>query len=360
MRAAIFITIAAIIIVAFSCSNERGGFFSRLLKGGGSGVPVTVESVVSDESPEIISVSATIDPAETVDIPAPADVTVERILVADGDRVNAGDPVARISEDEINNRLTRLRSDMRDAQATLEKDSYVMRNRDRLLEEERIDRQQYEALDGQVAADEANVDKIKQDISKLEAKIGNTVITTPLGGIVSRRSSPTVSQAGAPLLSITRINPATATFRLKSEQTTIVKTGMPAKVILPVSGTEPVEGTISSVDPKIDPADRTFAVQVQVPNAQGFFKSGMRVEVDFEGPKMRRTYLIPRDALIRDQRDYFVYTVSKGVAHKVQVIPERMSGSQIEISRGLSDEDMVVVRGQDKLAEGTVVDIWRK
>ncbi|MFA5812566.1 MAG: efflux RND transporter periplasmic adaptor subunit, partial [bacterium] len=178
--------------------------------------------------------------------------------------------------------------------------------------------------------------------------------------IVSRRASPTVAQAGMPLMSVTRIDPAVATFRLKPEEAATLKQGAAVRVIMPASGGEPIDAKVSSVDAQADPVDKTVAAHAQVPNAQGFFKPGMRVEVEFDGPKMQRTYVIPRDALIRDQRDYFVYTVSQGAAHKVQVIPVRTSGEQVEISRGIKDEDMVVVRGQDKLAEGTVVDIWGK
>ena len=43
-----------------------------------------------------------------------------------------------------------------------------------------------------------------------------------------------------------------------------------------------------------------------------------------------------------------------------RVIPSETVGTQVEIVRGLKDDDLVVVRGQEKLAEGTVVDFGKR
>lgn len=360
MKAAILTAIAAIVLVIFSCSNERGGFFSKMFGGGGTGVPVTVESVVPRESSEIISVPATIEAPETAEISTPQDVSIERVLVTDGEHVNAGDSLARISEDELNMRLSKLRSDLREAQLSLEKNSYLFRNRDRLLEEDRIDQSQYENLEIQVQMDESIINQVKQEISKLETKLTDLIIKAPIAGVVSRRAASITGQTNQPLLSIIKSDPASVLLHLKPQEAAFIKTGLPIKVKIPASTIEPAEGKISSVDAQMNPSDQTLAAHAQVANTQGFFKAGMRVDVEFKGSRIQSVYLIPRNSIIHDDRNYFVFTVAKGVAHKVQVLPSNITDKYVEISRGLKDDDMVVVRGQEKLTDGTAVDIWKK
>jgi HlyD family secretion protein len=59
------------------------------------------EPVVRGEVVETIAAAATLEPANRVTVTAPAAGVVEQVLVADGDRVAAGDPLVRISSEAI-------------------------------------------------------------------------------------------------------------------------------------------------------------------------------------------------------------------------------------------------------------------
>ena len=120
-----------------------------------------------------------------------------------------------------------------------------------------------------------------------------------------------------------------------------------------------VDGSVTAVDTKIDPEVGTFTASASIPNPDGIYKAGMRAQIEFENPVRRQVFVVPDVALIKEGRSFFVYTVKDGVAHRVQVIPEQTRGRYVEIMRGLKEDDMVVVRGQDKIKEGTKVDIWR-
>jgi len=56
----------------------------------------------------------------------------------------------------------------------------------------------------------------------------------------------------------------------------------------------------------------------------------MPAEVEFKSGEKQRMYLIPDEALIRERRRYFVYTVLNGVAHKVEVVPKEKIGDQMK------------------------------
>jgi len=313
------------------------------------------------ERAQEIKAPATLEASESMDITSPDELTVERVNVAEGDQVNAGDALLRTSEQEAASKIARLRTDSKDAQATLEKNRYLLKNRDRLLEEGRIDRTQYDGLDTDVQSSEAAADKLQQQITRLEDHSGAITITSPTAGVVGKISIQAGSNvpAGRAMMSITRVDPLIAPFRLPSQNATAVKPGMAVRVKFPELGGE-IAGKVTTVGTELNAEDNTFMVKAAVPNTGGRYKIGMRAEVVFTSTDKQRFFVIPEEALIKQRQAYFVFTVAKGIAHRVQVIPNETQGSRVEIARGLAEEDLVVVKGHDKLTDGAVVDIWGK
>lgn len=361
MKVGILIAIALAVFVAFSCSNEEGGLISRLLKGGESGVPVTVESVGTRDKAQKFSATGLVEGAENAEVSLPQEAIVERFTVEAGDRVEAGEQLGRLSEDELNFKIVSLRSELREAQSKLEKDSYLMRNRDRLLEEERIDQDQYDKLEGDVQTDETTVERLNQDIARLEDALGSTALRAPISGIVTKRnaSAGTVIPAGTPILTISRIDPSIVVFSLPAERSSIMRPGKKVKVTFPALSGRRAEGTVTAVDTAIDPDAGTFKVRASIPNPDGIYKSGMRADIEIEDPVKQQVFVVPEVAIIKEGRSFFVFTVEGGAAHKVQVIPNQTRGRFVEITRGLAEDDLVIVSGNDQIKEGTKVDIWR-
>lgn len=360
MKNLILAAAGVLLIVAFSCSNEGGGFFAKFLKGGGSAVPVTVESVVLEERTPDISVPAVLETADSIEVASPEEAVIEQVLVTDGALVNADDALVKLSEQDVQFRLSKLRSDLKDAKATLEKNTYLFKNRDRLYEEGKIDRGQYDNLEAEVQSNEAAAEKIQQSVTKMEERAGPNTITSPISGVVGKISVAAGSQvtAGRMLMTVSKSDPIYASFKLSSANAKSVRAGMVVKVRLLDLGGEDALARIMNVGTELDPADNTFGVRAAISNPAGHLKAGMRAEVVFTSSDRQRIFIISEDALIRERRAYFVFTVVKGVAHKVQVIPNETVGSRVEIQRGLNEDDIVVVKGHNNLAEGTVVDIW--
>ncbi len=353
------IAAGAVILVVFSCSNEGGGILDNLLKGSKSAVPVTVANVAVVERQRTIDVPTTLEPSDEMVIKLPQEATIERLLVAEGDLVESGDRLFTISETDLTLQLARLRADLKEAQAALEKNQYFLNNRDRLLDEGRIDRNQYDNLEAEVDGAEAEVEKIQLEITGLEDRQGTPTITAPISGTVGNIAvaNGATAAADAPILTIVATDPMIATFRLGSHETTAVRPGQSVSLRITDLGGERMSGRITAVGSALD-AEKRFEVKASVPNRVGYLKAGMTAQMEFRSDRKQRLYMIPEEALIRDRRRYYVFTVIKGAAHKIQVLPSETRGSRVEIAKGLREDDLVVVKGHDKLTEGAVVDIW--
>ena len=361
MRTAIGIIIGAAILVIFSCSNEGDGFLAGLLKGGGGGVPVTVESVLVEERQKDLTISASVEPGESIEVSLPDEVVVERVLVTEGQAVSAGAELVRLSEADLSAKLGRMRTEAREAQANFERDSYFSKNKDRLLAEGRIDQTQYDNIDGEVEKEEAGLEKIRQDLAKMEERAASPSVTSPIAGVVAKvNTAPGLATpAGRPIVTIAKSDQLSISFRLPANYASVARAGQTVKVRFAESG-ETADARITSVGTEIDPGDNTFQVKASVASPAARFKPGTRVEAQVPTSERQRIFIVPEEALMRERGAVFVFTVDKKVARKVQVLPSDTKGNRVEIARGLKEDDIVVVRGQDKISDGTAVDIWKK
>lgn len=347
------------LIVLASCGSESGGFLSRLLSGGRRAVPVVVENVSVSDFAQTFKAQALVEAPKGFDVTMAEDAVIERMIVSKGVSVNVGDPLFILSEVSAQKKLAKIRSDLRDAQDELQKNQYMVKNRDRLLEEGKIERAKFDSIEAETEAVQAKVEKLNADLAKAEEGGGSNTVASQQSGVVTSIGASDGSDvfAGMPIVSIARMDPISITFKVPSSQATSVRVGMPVSARFPDLNSEAIAGSISYVGNEIDPSDNTFQVKASIPNSANRLKVGMAAEVEISSPQRQRYFVIPSRALIKDRNRYFVFTVIKGVAHKVQVVPNEPVGERAEIVRGLMEDDLVVMRGQEKLVEGATVDI---
>lgn len=114
--------------------------------------------------------------------------------------------------------------------------------------------------------------------------------------------------------------------------------------------------TITAVIPAADPASRRQRVRVQLENPPKELLAGMATTGRLEIPSNLPSFVIPRDALTRQQNQWLVFTVADGKAKPIKVEMVADMGDKVaiyddELHRGQS----IVLRGGDGLVAGAVV-----
>lgn len=356
-----FFLVFSLILMTLSCREGQRSWLSRFFKGGGSAIPVAVENVVVDERAVTIILPVTLSPSDQIEVRLPNEAHIERVFVKPGDTVKEGDMLCRLSAEDYNLRLAALRAEMKEQQSNLEKNTYFLRNRDRLIEEGRITQDQYDALENEVEQNESTIEKLRTQIAEAEARVGEVSVNSPISGVIQARyASPgLVITENKPLFVIARINPLAITFTLAPYEARMVKAEMPVTIRFRDLPGESLNAKIDSVGAKINPETSRFDVRVLLPNPNGVYKLGMVGQVEFESAEKQKFFTVSGEAIITDGRRHFVYTVSMGKAHRIPVKIREIKDGKAQIVEGLMDNDIVVVKGKDQLKEGTVVDIWR-
>ncbi|GAA4450988.1 efflux RND transporter periplasmic adaptor subunit [Nibrella saemangeumensis] len=117
-------------------------------------------------------------------------------------------------------------------------------------------------------------------------------------------------------------------------------------------------GTIQTIDRAVDPQTGTLRVRLNFPNPEGQLKAGLNGNVRVKNNTGSQQLLIPYKAVTEQMSEYFVYVVgdSSKVTQKKVTLGTRISDKVI-VKDGLTEGDLVVTEGTQKIREGAVVKV---
>lgn len=188
----------------------------------------------------------------------------------------------------------------------------------------------------------------------------NTVLVSPISGVVTARNYDPGDMSGSqPILTVGQITPTVkALIQVTENDLTLVRRGMEAQVKFDAFADRVFRGTVSRIYPTVDPATRTFGVEITIANPDGLIKPGQfaYVTLDFG---QRSNVVVPDRAVVKQtgSGNKFVYVLSGGkVSFNLVELGRRIDDSY-EIISGVADGDTVVISGQSRLADGVEVGI---
>ena len=121
-----------------------------------------------------------------------------------------------------------------------------------------------------------------------------------------------------------------------------------------------VPGRVTRVSPTIDPENGTFKVTIAIGNSRNHkLRPGMFAVIRIRTAVRGRALLIPRQAVLGDEEDRFVYVVAKGRAERRKIVLGAVSGENVEVRAGLRHAHRVVVAGQHRLRPGAAVKVLK-
>jgi membrane fusion protein (multidrug efflux system) len=120
------------------------------------------------------------------------------------------------------------------------------------------------------------------------------------------------------------------------------------------------EGTVESIDTRVDPISRTLTVRALVPNAEYLLRPGMFLRVELLRHDVT-ALMVPEQAIVPEQSRQFVFVVGEGgMVAKRQVRIGRRRPGQVEVVDGVAAGEDVVVEGTQKAQDGARVQIIRR
>lgn len=278
-----------------------------------------------------------------------------------GDRVAAGDVLARLDPEDLAGNTRAAAASLTAAEVNLT----TARNtadRVRSLSERNVaPAAQLEQAEQALSAARSAVDQARARLESARDAEGYAVMSAPISGVVSAvRATPgAVVAAGDPILTLSSENDLEATIDLTEAQLQGVDRGTECLIWRDRETEEPVRGHVSRISPVADRQTRTRRVYISLPPGSGF-RLGSLIRVR-RAADAAAALTVPVEALVaRSPGDSAVWIVRRtgpdaATVALQPVVTGGQAGARVEVTQGLAPGDEVVVRGVNSLTEGQQV-----
>ncbi len=373
------ILIAIVLIMVFGSITVVNGvrFFTRrsMDETRAERIPVQVTEARFENLKWTLEQMGDIRPTIEVDVyPKVPGKIIERLLVEKGDFVKKGTVIAALEDNAIKAQLEEARAVVDSAKASLkqveanleviEKDRLRLEN---LYEKRAIATQRLDHIEAEHKAmlaarnfAEAQVKRAEAGLKQLGILHKDHQIYAPINGFVSARYADrgAMSSLLQPIIRISNEKELKVVTTVTERDFPHIGKGMKAEMRVDAFPYKVFTGCVSVVNPTIDPATRTGEVEISIPNRELVLSSGMFAHIIIHLGE-RRALAISRDALnkLPGTGNYYVYVVGDGKAVLKNVRIGLGDNNNVEIIKGLKAGEKVVVRGQNRLKDGSPVAI---
>lgn len=223
-------------------------------------------------------------------------------------------------------------------------------------------------LDGtrpeQIEAARAQYQQALATVQLYQAQLQNYRLLSPLNGVVTELKLDPGSFVGPPnaVLSLAENARPEIELFLPERELPRVQPGQKIRVYTSGQGDKPLIAQLSEISPVVNPQTRLVKLTARLDRGSAV-RSGMLLDCEIVLQEKPTALTIPAEALIREDKGTYVYTVNTGQTGKVSTVTAKavITGLRtpevVEIRQGLSPQDQVIVKGSSYVRPGDKVQI---
>lgn len=273
---------------------------------------VTAQSL---ELTQTVGISGSVEALQTAAVKARTAGEIQGLSKREGDEVKAGEVLARIDSTEAQ---ARVRQAAQQAESALAQVSIARRatdNNQALVRQGFISATALETSNNNLAAAEANHRAALAALDIARKSLADTTLRSPLNGQVSARLVQNGERVGIDtrVFDVVDLSAFEMEAAISPADAVTVRVGQPA--VLRVEGLpDPVQATVSRINPSVQAGSRSVLVYLRVPAApgmrQGLFAQGHLVTGSV------KAIAVPTSAVRNDKPQPYIQIVREGaVAH---------------------------------------------
>jgi membrane fusion protein (multidrug efflux system) len=322
---------------AMAAQGGRGG-------PGGQMPPVAVVTTAVETVPLAVEIDAlgTLRANEAVEITAKVGNQVTAVRFTEGQRVAAGQVLVELDG-------AQARADLAAAEAALtESRSAYSRSRD-LFTRQALSESQLEQIEATLKGNEARV-------ASARARVADTVIRAPFAGRVGLRrvSVGTLVSPGDAITTLDDTSVMKLDFDVPETFLAMLESGLAVSALSAAYPQRTFQGTVRTVDSRVDPVSRSVTVRAELDNAAGLLKPGMFMTVRL-AREAAPALVVPEAAIVPERGKVYVFVVEGGKVERREVATGRREPGRVELLAGAVAGERVVVEGTQKVRDGSAV-----
>jgi len=307
-------------------------------------VPIQVEAVPRRSISQYLETNGTLEAENEIDIVARTSGPVTEINTEEGRLIRAGQLIARIDEREARNQVAISKVTRDEAKLAFERTKTSW-------DEGLVSQEAYDTALSKLSSAEAQLESA-------EIQFAYTEITAPFDALVVTRDIKLAQYVtpGTTLFRISDFTPLLCRVEVPEKDFSRIRMGQTAHIRVEAYPGDSFPAAVARLRPTVDAATGTFTVTLEV-EGQGKLRPGMFASVYLETDTHADAIVIPRDALVLDSLGDTVFVKSGDKAERREVRLGLRSENSVEILEGLAEGDLLIVIGQDGLADGTPISV---
>ncbi len=342
----IFVSIFSFSLLA-ACNQQEEKLSSRPEKV----VPVSIEKVALSDLVETFTLPASLEAWEDLTLAAEISGSVQKIHFKEGDRVQANAVLLEIDPDTIKSYLRRDHENVKVMQRKLAR--FRKLATDGLVSQQELD----ELENGFTAARSA--------LKTTQLQLEKSLPRAPVNGIIDYLyvDRGEYVDPGKPLMRLVQVEKLKIIADVPEKDVPYLKIGQQVELIpaainnLPV---DPMVGTIDYIAFSANPATRTYRTKIVLDNRSAHLRPGMIVRVKFVRQRLNQVVSVPIFAVMDRVGEKVVFLAENGIARKVKVTIGSSIKQRIVINTGLTENQSLVIEGQQLLIDGSKIEVGDK
>jgi membrane fusion protein (multidrug efflux system) len=308
-------------------------------------VPVNVIEVAVGSVSTYLTATANLVPEDEVKVLAESEGRLTRLLVEEGDRVEADQLLATLLRDEAEIVYNKAKLKASNAESAFERAQSMAR--ESLIAREEVDKI---TMDHRIA---------QQELAEARWILDKTEIRAPFDGRLTLRNV-TLGQhvrPGDELFVVTDFDPLISRIYLPEKDVLSLEERREVQITLKADENVHFRGRIRQISPVVDTATGTVKVTVEAIDPPAAVRPGGFVIIDIVRETHAETLVLPRKAVIRELQSAHVFVAKDGKAEKRSVSVGLEEDVNLEILSGIAAGEQIVVAGQGGLKNGSPIKI---
>jgi membrane fusion protein, multidrug efflux system len=270
-----------------------------------------------------------------------------------GSMVKAGQILAKLDPTDLQLGVQALRADLSSAQSELALAEADLRRYGELRNKNFISQAEFERRSSTMHTAREKAAALQAQLSQSQNQAAYAVLAADHAGVVTAIQAEVgqVVQAGQPVVRVARLEEKEVVISVPEQKVEAVKAAREIRVALWANPEKSYPGTLREIAPSSDPATRTYAARISVPDSEGALGLGMTAQVTVPEADRTAEVRLPLSALYTKSDRASVWVVDPKTSKVSQVAVETggVSENQVVIKSGVKPGDLVVTAGANLL-----------
>jgi membrane fusion protein (multidrug efflux system) len=303
---------------------------------------------------------------------------VEKVFVDEGDQVAEGELLVQLDQKDLLITERQCQAAVKVAEMQLKEAELRVENLRKeknrlasLLKKTVVSQQKYDEIETAYSMAAMGLEVIRaqilstrENLAMARQKLRDTGILAPFSGLIVERfinvGEYVSTMPPAPLFLLMNIDAVKTEMGLPEADLSRVALGDPVDITVDAYPHHTFRGTVSNINPTVDPLSRSFTLKVQIPNKEQRLKPGMFARATIYPEIHEHAMVVPLKAVVTSGDRAHVYVLERDRLKLRKVTIGISDEELIELIEGVAEGELVAVDGHHGMPDDSKVRVLKE